>query len=135
MNPLISSFKEIVDALKIILEKETYLAKSRNMEELYELFPSKSALYSKLEGVSETIKQSIALLTQEEKDFIAKESQSLDELTQDNALLLKGLMVASQKMIDILIYASQVSQDSLKVYDRHAQVKNNTPFVYGKKGV
>lgn len=135
MNPLILSFKEIVDALKEILAKETSLAKSRNMEALYELFPSKSALYSKLEGISQTIKSCVSTLTQEEKEFIAKESQDLDELTQDNALLLKGLMVASQKMIDILIYASQVSQDSLKVYDRHAQVKNNTPFTYGRKGI
>jgi hypothetical protein len=132
MRPLISSFNNTAQELKILMQKEIQASQTHDINALTQIFPSKMALYTKIEGIAESIKKCFSSFSKEEQIFLKKISKELDDLGQENLLLLKGMMVASQKMMDILIYASQTSQDSLKVYDKRANMAQNKTFNYTK---
>jgi hypothetical protein len=132
MRPLISSFNDTAQELKILMQKEIKASQEHDIDALTQVFPSKMALYTKIEAIGESIKKCFSSFSKEEQIFLQNISKELDDLGQQNLLLLKGMMVASQKMMDILIYASQTSQDSLKVYDRRANMSQNKPFNYTK---
>ncbi len=132
MRPLILAFKETAQELKTLFQKEIEVAQVRDIEALSEIFPAKMAIYTKIESIAATIKKSFKEFSKEEQEFLKNLSQELDELGHENLLLLKSLLTSSQKMMDILIFASQNSQDSLKVYNKKANIGKSNLFTYSR---
>ncbi len=133
MHPLISLFKENAETLKLFLTKEIEALHVRDVGFLVESFPQKMDLYTHMEAIGSSIKNSFSAFSEQEQLFLQDTAQELDQLAEDSAMLLKGNMLATQKMLDIIVFASQTSQNPLKVYDRQAKLEDNSPFSYSKR--
>jgi hypothetical protein len=121
MHPLISLFNDVNEELEFVLKEEIKMAKDRNVAGLSDMFPIKMSLYKKIDSIAISLEQNLPSFTRQEHSFLKNSFQKLDELAQDNLFVLKGLMISTQKIIDILISASKQVQGSLKVYDRGAR--------------